>query len=172
MPTGVLLAAERTITYCGTINPPPRVVLDVGAGYGKLGVLAREYIDPTPLIVGVEAWQPYIAAHRLAGIYDELHATDILDLDQAVLDQADLVIMGDVIEHIHKEPALQLLERIRGWVVISTPADWFDTGPGLPPTEAHVSHWTADDLAATGRLDRHETSHGALLARLRPLPGG
>lgn len=170
MPTGVLLVAERTITLAGTIRPTPTRVLDVGAGYGKHGVLLREYLDPTPVVDGVEAWHPYVAAHRLHGIYDHLIEADVLDLDQATLDRYDLVVMGDVIEHLPKAAALALLHRIRGWVVIATPAMHFDTDPGLPPTEAHVSHWTVEDLTGTGRLERHETSHGALLARLRPAP--
>lgn len=168
MPTGALLAAERTVTYAGTITPTPRTVLDVGCGYGKFGVLLREYLDPTPEVHGIEAWPPYITAHRLTGIYDHLHTGDVTHLTRAQLDPYDLVVMGDVIEHIPTSPATALLNRIRGWIVISTPAAHFDTGPGLPPTEAHVSHWTVDDFAATGRLERHETSHGALLVRLRP----
>ena len=168
MPTGVLLAAERTITYAGTITPTPRTVLDVGCGYGKYGVLLREYLDPTPTVIGCEAWQPYVTPHRLAGVYDQLHVCDVLHLDQAVLDTCDLVLLGDVIEHIDKTAALDLLARCSGWVVVNTPAEHFDTGPGLPPTEAHVSHWTAADFAATGRLDRHELAYGALIVRLRP----
>ena len=168
MPTSVLLLAERAVTLAATITPTPRTVLDVGAGYGKYGVLLREYLDPTPEVWGVEAWPPYVDAHRLAGIYDRLHVGDVLTLDEAVLDACDLVFMGDVIEHLDKVAALDLLARIRGWVVVNTPLAWFDTGPGLPPTEAHRSHWTVDDFAATGRLDRHEQQHGGLLARLAP----
>ena len=70
MPTSVLLLAERAVTLAATITPTPRTVLDVGAGYGKYGVLLREYLDPTPEVWGVEAWPPYVDAHRLAGIYD------------------------------------------------------------------------------------------------------
>jgi hypothetical protein len=78
--------------------------------------------------------------------------------------------MGDVIEHMPKPDALAFLDRCPGWVVIATPVDHFDTGEGLPPTEAHVSHWTVADFAATGRLDRHEESYGALIVRLSPKP--
>ena len=67
MPSGVLLVAERTVTLAGTIQPTPQRILDVGAGYGKHGVLLREYLDPTPTVHGVEAWEPYVKAHRLEG---------------------------------------------------------------------------------------------------------
>jgi hypothetical protein len=48
MPTGNLLVAERTVVIAAQIRPVPTKVLDVGCGYGKYGVLLREYIDGLP----------------------------------------------------------------------------------------------------------------------------
>lgn len=169
MPTGVLLVAERAVTFAGTIWPTPKRILDVGCGYGKYSVLLREYLDPDPIVDGVEAWEPYVVNHNLRNLYTKLYVSDVLDLPQEILDQYDLVMMGDVIEHIEKEPAIELLKRIRGWVIIATPFDHFHTDEGLPPTEAHVSHWTEQDFIDTGRLDRYEVSYGAHVARLSPV---
>ena len=152
MPTSVLLVAERAVTYAGTIVPTPQRVLDVGPGYGKYGVLLREYLDPTPVIDAVEAWLPYIHDHGLEGIYREVmwcRAEDIHDDDLATY---DLVMMGDVIEHMEKDGR-------KFDAIILDP----------PPTEAHVSHWTLDDFQSTGRLQRHEVSYGAHIVRLAPL---
>ena len=168
MPSGVLLVAERTITLAGLIQPNPQLILDVGAGYGKHGVLLREYLDPTPTVHGVEAWEPYVEAHRLRGIYDELHVRSVLDFTEDELAPYDLVVMGDVIEHFEKPDALELLARIKGWLVIATPLVHFHTDPHLPPTERHLSHWTRADFEATGRLDHYEERYGALIVRLRP----
>lgn len=168
MPTGVLLVAERTITLAGTITPTPSKALDVGCGYGKHGVLLREYLYPTPIVDGVEAWEPYVKQNKLEGIYDTLYVSDVLDLDNETLDEYDLVVMGDVIEHIEKDKALDLLDRIKGWIVIATPFNYFHTDEGLPPTEAHVSHWSLKDFKDTGRLEHHEVSYGAIIVRLRP----
>lgn len=169
MPTSVLLVAERAVTLAGAIRPTPRTVLDVGPGYGKYGVLLREYLDPDPeRIEAVEAWEPYIAAHRLRGIYDDVFACDALRFTERDLSSYDLVNMGDVIEHMDKQEALAFLGRCPRWVVVATPLAHFDTGPGLPPTEAHVSHWERADFEATGRLDHYEESYGALLVRLAP----
>lgn len=169
MPTGVLLVAERTITIAGTVTPSPGIVLDVGCGYGKHGVLLREYLHPTPIVHGVEAWEPYVTANRLRGIYDKLIVGDVLEMTKKQLDKYDMVVMGDVIEHLEKEAAIELLSRIRGWVVIATPVEHFHTDDGLPPTEAHVSHWTRGDFEATGRLDHYEECYGAIVTRLIPL---
>lgn len=170
MPTGVLLVAERAVTFAGTISPAPRTILDVGCGFGKYGVLLKEYLDPTPEIVdGVEAWEPYVINHNLKGIYNHLYLDDVTNLDKKTLDKYDLVNMGDVIEHIEKEKALDLLTRISGWVIIATPFDHFHTDEGLPPTEAHVSHWTKEDFRNTGRLDRYEVSYGSHVVRLSPI---
>lgn len=169
MPTGVLLAAERAVTMAGTITPTPKLVLDVGCGYGKYGVLLREYLDPTPQVHGVEMWVPYVGDHRLAGIYDMLMVGDALELPADKLAQYDMVMMGDVIEHMEKDAALQFLSRCTGWVVIATPVIFFETHGDLPPTEAHVSHWDRTDFESTGRLEHYEEMYGCIIARLRPL---
>ena len=168
MPTGVLLVAERTVTLAGTVPTAPAKILDVGCGYGKHGVLLREYVHPTPEVHGIEAWEPYVDAHRLRGIYDNLIVGDALDLTAQQLDQYDMVVMGDVIEHMDKDAALDFLGRIRGWVIVATPVLHFHTDEGLPPTEAHVSHWTRADFDGTGRLDHYEERFGAIICRLAP----
>lgn len=168
VPTGVLLVAERTVTLAGTVQPAPKRILDIGCGYGKHGVLLREYVHPTPIVDGIEAWEPYVDAHRLRGIYDHLIVGDALDLAADELAPYDMVVMGDVIEHMGKDAAVDLLGRIPGWVIIATPVIHFHTDEGLPPTEAHVSHWTRADFEDTGRLDHYEERYGAIICRLRP----
>lgn len=168
MPTGVLLVAERAITFAGTIHPAPKRILDVGCGYGKYGVLLREYLDPTPIVDGVEAWEPYVRDHNLKNMYNHLYVDDVCNLAQDTLDLYDMVVMGDVIEHIEKDKAIDLLSRIKGWVIIATPFNHFHTDEGLPPTEAHVSHWTEQDFKDTGRLDRYEVSYESHVVRLSP----
>lgn len=169
MPTGNLLVAERAITFAGTIEVPPNKVLDVGCGYGKYGVLLREYLESHPVVDGVEAWEPYVKENGLKGIYKKLFIQDVTTLDKEVLNKYDLVMMGDVIEHIEKDAALELITKISGWIIIATPFDHFHTDEGLPPTEAHISHWTEQDFIDTGRLDRYEVCYGSHLARLSPI---
>jgi 2-polyprenyl-3-methyl-5-hydroxy-6-metoxy-1,4-benzoquinol methylase len=169
MPSGVLLVAERTVTLAGTTPSTPRRILDVGAGYGKHGVLLREYLDPTPVVDGVEAWEPYVEAHRLRGIYDNLYVRDILTFTAEELAVYDMIVMGDVIEHMEMADAYALIDRApNAWFVIATPVVFFNTDPGLPPTERHLSHWTYLDFVATGRLEHYEEKYGAIIVRLAP----
>jgi hypothetical protein len=169
MPTGNLLVAERAITFAGTIQEDIKRALDVGCGYGKYGVLLREYLESHPVVDGVEAWEPYVKDHNLKGIYNKLFIDDVTNLSDKTLSVYDLVMMGDVIEHIEKKSAIKLLGRIPGWIIICTPFDHFHTDSSLPPTEAHVSHWTKQDFIDTGRLDRYEVSYGSHLVRLSPI---
>jgi 2-polyprenyl-3-methyl-5-hydroxy-6-metoxy-1,4-benzoquinol methylase len=169
MPTGNLMVAERAVTFAGTIKDTPQRILDVGCGYGKYGVLLREYLEGNPVVDGVEAWPDYIEKHNLRGIYNHVYSDDVLNLDNNTLAMYDLVMMGDVIEHIEKDSAIDLLNRIPGYVIIATPFDHFHTDEGLPPTEAHVSHWTEEDFVNTNRLNRYEVSYGSHVVRLSPI---
>lgn len=132
-------------------------ILDVGPGHGKASVLLREYLhEPPDVIDAVEAWEPYVGRFDLEPLYSRVFVGDVTApqwtlagepvVAQVALDYYDLVLLGDVIEHIPVEPAMDLLRRIPGRVVICTPVEFFDNDPGHqhPPTEAHVSHWTPE----------------------------
>lgn len=168
MPTGNLLVAEQHVAIAARIRPTPRTVLDVGCGYGKYGVLLREYLDGLPRVDGIEMWEPYVAPHHLLGIYDNLTVGDALGLSEEFLADYDLVNMADVIEHMDKAGALAFLGRCSRWVLINTPVDWFHNGDGLPPTEDHVSHWTHEDFSATGRIRHYEEYVGGHIVLLGP----
>jgi hypothetical protein len=87
----------------------PRVI-DVGAGSGTYSRLLRSSISGH--WIAVEAWKPYIEEYDLPAIYDEIvcddirHRTDILFGDGG---PPDLVIMGDVLEHMSKEDAKDII---------------------------------------------------------------
>ena len=167
MPTSSLAVAPAVLWSVAEVEPAS--VLDVGAGWGKYAVLLREYLNVKPSrIDAVEAHAPYVDAHRLRVLYDDVIVGDVVDVADERLAVYDVVLMVDVIEHIDKARAVDLLDRIPGRVVISTPVEWFDTGPGLPSTEAHVSHWAVDDFVATGRLEAYSEVERGHIVRLAP----
>lgn len=145
---------------------PIKRILDVGPGRGKYAVLLREYVDPLLIIDAVEAEQRYITP-RLRAIYDSVYWEDVTLMGKR-LDNYDLVLMVDVIEHIDKEIALELLNRIPGWIVICTPQEWFQNPEHEEfPFEEHRSLWTAADFG--DRLEHDASQLGGLIVRLKPL---
>lgn len=170
MPTSNLALAPLALSYLqdALTGSPQPTVLDVGPGHGKYGVLITEYLDPTPTVDAVEAWLPYIHQFRLAGIYRHVYASDVLDLPPATLNAYDCLFLGDVLEHLDKQAALDLIARTTTHLVIVTPEHFFHNGDNLPWTETHRSHWTLDDFHHTRRLLRGETHLGGVIAHLGP----
>jgi 2-polyprenyl-3-methyl-5-hydroxy-6-metoxy-1,4-benzoquinol methylase len=176
MPSSSLIVAPRVIHYVYEVSVRPRPrgrrlsVLDVGPGHGKYATLLREYVDPKIHLVAVEAWAPYVPSFKLEALYDLVIVGDVVAQPDELLNGFDLVLMVDVLEHIDKTPALELLARIEPPVVFSTPRDYFQNPPHLPHTERHISHWSKADFEATGRLEAYddelEANVGGLIGRL------
>lgn len=164
MPTSSLAIAPRVIAHMAVLRPAS--ILDVGPGFGKYGVLFREYLDTHPVMRAVEAWQPYVDDHGLAGIYEQVTVADVMTVDPVLLNSCDAVYLGDVIEHLTKEDGMTLLGRITRPVVVCTPECFFDNPAGLPWTETHRSHWTPGDFEATGRVSRLSVELGGIVATL------
>jgi SAM-dependent methyltransferase len=124
-------------------------VLDIGPGYGKYGLLLREYLGAgLEYVDAVEAESRYVGP-RLFEIYDDVMVTDALRLEQAVYDRYDLVLLVDVIEHFTLTDGLSLLRRIHCPVVVTTPTRFFQNPESVEwPTEEHKSLWTIDDFPA------------------------
>jgi len=84
----------------------PVSVLDIGPG---VGTYAKLLAGPAlSRIVGVEVWQPYVETYRLHEYYDDIVLGDARQVDLPV---ADVVILGDVAEHMTEGEALRLWGR-------------------------------------------------------------
>lgn len=158
-----LLALAPTIIHMVWEKDAKRI-LDVGPGRGKYGLLIREYVGDPERLDAVEMHDGYVS-ERLRAIYDEVIVEDVCELTDDELERYDLVLMADVIEHIEKDRALKLLERIPGSVIVSTPVEFFENPAELPDSERHVSHWTIEDFGERVELDCSQL--GAVLVRLR-----
>lgn len=98
----------------------PASVLDVGPGSGTYGRIVRD-VAPGARLVGVEAWEPYIDEFALRDVYDEILVQDARELDDW---SYDLVIFGDVLEHMSEADASLLWAKAasgRGRVLMSIP---------------------------------------------------
>jgi hypothetical protein len=128
-----------------TLNP--QTILDVGAGAGKYGRMARE-VTPQADVTAMEIGKDSIERHSLGQIYDrvlELGPSEIIRQQPEA--QWDLAILGDVLEHFPKSEGqdfLNWLDYHARFIVIVVPealcihrANWY---------EGHNSVWTWRDF--------------------------
>jgi len=139
----------------------PESVLDVGCGFGLWGFLCRLYLDVFPgrryrenwkiRIEGVEVFPKYIMPHQ-EFLYDKIHIGKVEEIFDE-LDEFDLYIFGDVLEHLPKQSGLQILDRAcqkaNKGVLINVPLGegWLREGTDENEYEAHVSLWGLEDFA-------------------------
>ena len=128
----------------------PKFIVDVGPGAGKYGKLAKEVL-PDCVVVGIEIWAPYVKQFGLDEIYDRV---DVCDARIYPYYNADLVILGDVLEHMSRIDALKLWNAISSkakHAMISIPIIHYPQGEHEGnPYEVHVEdHWTHEKILNT-----------------------
>lgn len=126
----------------------PSTVLDVGAGQGVYLNLIRESLGQSVIVNAVEVWQPYIDQFNLVNRYDKLFNMDVRDMDNFGY---DLVILGDILEHMSKEDAIALWDRIASqakYAIISIPIiHYHQDAINNNPYEVHVKEdWTTKEV--------------------------
>lgn len=137
----------------------PGKVLDIGPGFGKYGMLAREYLelwdgrdqysDWRCRIDCIEGFEKYITPlHRY--IYNDVYTGDAARMVFDLEERYDLVLMIDVIEHFEHEKGLEILNYFlaRGsHILISTPKFVNPQGEAFGnPFEQHRSGWKKSDF--------------------------
>jgi SAM-dependent methyltransferase len=148
------------------VREQPASVLDVGCGYGKYGVLAREYTAATR----VDAID--VAPPRYP-VYDHFYPGDLRALGTVLPADApryDLALLLDVIEHFEKAEGWavvdQLCARARR-VLITTPWGFRRQEiPGLP-FETHRSGWYPWEFGGRCRVHRTQVFPGHYTKHLR-----
>lgn len=124
-------------------------VLDVGVGSGTYSDLLRGHVSR---IDGIEAWEPYISQFSLYQKYDQIIRADVLDLAAENFFGYDLVIFGDVLEHMSREESMGLWHGLEQcgvrYGMISVPIVHYPQGEEFGnPYERHVQeHLTADEV--------------------------
>ena len=108
----------------------PKSVLDVGIGYGKYGMLAREYLDyahfkkRSIIIDGIEGFADYIQEGQRF-YYDHIFVGDARTLLPS-LGQYEMILLLDVLEHFDEEDGLKILKICRSkasHILVATPLD-------------------------------------------------
>lgn len=146
-------------------------ILDIGAGFGKYGVILRERMDirfkrydkPSWItkIDCVESYKDYInPVHR--HVYDTIYTQKIENIID-LLPSYDIILMIDCLEHLEKSEGTKLLPKLDAksnkLLILSFPniyqaragADWPN------PLERHRCLWTQEDIESIiGPVKKHK----------------
>lgn len=82
-------------------------ILDIGCGHGFYYKLLSDHFTKFD---AVEIWEPYINEYNLENMYDNVYNVNIMDFE---FDYYDIIIMGDILEHLSREDAVILLNRLK-----------------------------------------------------------
>lgn len=169
MPFSSKSGKEQIAQWFKENEPKINRILDIGAGSGTYPILIKQenMMCLTSQWIGIEAWEPYITKFKLSELYDTLIVEDIRKIDLASLGKFDVVIAGDVLEHMTKDEAVKLTTEIlknSGTMIISLPIAFMpqDAYEGNP-YEIHVKpDWSHDEVLDTwGDKIKHFYRKGA-----------
>jgi phospholipid N-methyltransferase len=130
----------------------PQDIFEVGPGNGKYGKLVKAQF-PTSSIEAIEAESSYIERFSLSTIYDKVtygHGIDVM-VEESEDAFWDLVILGDVLEHMPKSEGVDLLHyfvyRSR-WLWLRWPIRYIQGAVDGVRAESHQSVWGKSDVVA------------------------
>lgn len=126
----------------------PKSVLDIGAGAGMYSRIVRQEC-PDAVLDAVEIFEPYVSMFKLHEKYDRIVIGDARDVNlpkRLPLERYDVIIMGDVLEHMTHDEAQTLwcsmLPLSKRACIGSLPIVPYPQGPEHGNAhEAHVSEW-------------------------------
>lgn len=167
MPTSALHVAPVVVHEVWKLRDEARRIVDVGSGFGKYAGLLREYVwglqGDFEQVDAIEVHRDYYTPERYAQ-YDNVYFEDARDISPNQWSWYDLVLMVDVLEHITREEAFKLLDNIPGYVVVSTPVDFFHNWEeGWAESERHLSHWKVDDFRSSDGWSEPVQYEGAII---------
>lgn len=137
----------------------PKTVLDIGVGFGKWGMLAREYTDIWNYRFYKEEWTTRVYGIEIHDRYrnqnwENYNQIAIGDAAEILTDNPwdnssfDLVMMIDVLEHFEKERGKKLIRDVMGitnkFIVSYANSEQKDVRDNKH--EDHVSKWEDEDF--------------------------
>ena len=137
----------ETIAWIKDHFPKRATALDVGPCDGKWSNLLEGYLT----IDAVEIYSPNIIRHRLAEKYRHVFNADVRGFQ---FEHYDLIIFGDVLEHMSVEDAQKVLAY--AWdrctdLIVAVPFQWVNRSHYGNPYEVHIQ----DDLTPENVLERY-----------------
>jgi hypothetical protein len=125
-------------------------MLDVGAGSGTYGHVFAQHL-PDVERFAVEAWEPHLNDFGLRDLYNNVYNIDVRQHDDFAY---DIVIFGDILEHMTKEEALAVWDKVSKqakYALIAIPIIHYPQGALYGnPFEVHVKDdWTHEEVLST-----------------------
>lgn len=132
-----------------------RTVLDIGCGDGSLMMKINH--DNKYHVTGVDLYKPYLKKAKATGVYRQIISSDIRKI-KFKAKSFDVVIASQVIEHLNKKDALNLIKKMekitKKRLILATPNgfveyDPFEGGDGNSLQE-HKSGWETEEMEKMG----------------------
>jgi Methyltransferase domain len=140
------LLEKEVVGSCDTL-------LDVGCGANSP---VRTFSGKLKYTVGIDLYQPSIAASQTLGIHDHYECLDVLRLlERFDAKSFDCVVALDLIEHLHKEDGDRLLQNMehiaKKKVVVFTPSGFLrQSRVDANDLQEHLSGWSAEEMRQKG----------------------
>lgn len=135
------------------VDELPGTVLDVGPGEGTYANIITFFgMRPQAVLIGMEVHQPYVEQYELEKLYDKII---LADARTAPFPPVDVVILGDVIEHMSADDAqavwVKSRQAARKAVFASIPLGVHPQGAvNGNEHERHLTSWTNDSVHDLG----------------------
>ncbi len=151
---------ENRVSYKQWLkDKQPETFLDIGMGYGELGKIAKTVL-PDIELTGVEIFLPYLV-HERSNV--KLYKTVVLgDMRELIgkLWAHDVIIAFDVIEHMHREDGLAVIDYLRALanfgLLVSVPIKLYPQGAvNGNAAEEHLDQWSVQEMQAIGGVPVH-----------------
>jgi len=141
----------------------PSLILDVGAGDGKWGRLLS---GKWRLVCGIEAWKDCIEKNVLDDVYWKVINEDMRNLPVIFYKLFDAIILGDVLEHVERNDALLVIDRlklsgVKTFLTVPISECKQDGSVYGNPFETHLDQWSHNELAELGWKLLHKGTNEA-----------
>lgn len=155
MPFSSRVGKLETLKWFQDNEPSITRILDIGVGSGTYAkLLKNNNVCVNTEIIGIEAWKPYLEQFALDSLYTKIINQDVRSIAWKDLGNFDVAIAGDVLEHVTKEEAIDIVEQVLDFSktliisipVVHMPQDAYEGNP----FEIHVKpDWSHDEVLAT-----------------------
>lgn len=138
----------------------PEKILDIGVGFGRWGILFREFLEVwgdnnmtgkwKRIVDGVEIFPGYLMPYHNY-FYSNIYTDEALNFVSNMKETYNLINCGDVIEHLQKNDAVKLIDlclKKSDYVLINIPVgkNWEQNSVGGNEYERHRSIWNNSDF--------------------------